>query len=101
MLKPSRGWVVVDTTPPKTNSLITILSKVTPGTVNKGRVVSVGFPVLTENSIATNIDRDAFLAGDTAFFTQFQPHPTQPELVFVHMNAIVAVERPGDATPTV
>jgi hypothetical protein len=93
MLKPSRGWVVVDTTPPKAG-LITTLVKLTPGVVNKGKIVSVGPPVVTnENSIATNVDRDAFLEGDLAFFTQFQAHPTNSDLVFVHMNAIVAVER--------
>lgn len=101
MLKPSRGWIVVDTTPPKTQSLIAIINKLTPGAINKGRIVSVGLPVLTENGIAMNTDKDAFIDGDIAFFTQFQPHPTQAELAFVHMNAIVAVERLGDVTSTV
>jgi hypothetical protein len=93
MLKPSRGWVVVDTSKIKSSSIISVQPKLVAGLINKGSIVSVGLPVLTDNSIASNVDRDAFLAGDIAFFTQFQAHPTNSELVFVHMNSIVGVER--------
>jgi hypothetical protein len=93
MLKPNRGWLIVDTSQATISTIIRVQRNFTPGHVNVARVVSVGPPQITANASAGAVDTDSFLVGDVVFFTQFHLHPIENNLAFVNMMAVVAVER--------